>query len=186
METQKTLNGQTACFIASIAQALSRNITAERMQELILDPDELQRLLLPLANIEWIRLLPRWYGDSLVCLSAFEDIQNRQSGRIYTFRDVLEVAASRNFGFLPEYRARKLAEMLAVDHEKSRLPLFAHRFPHNLFPFVESGKIYVWGVNFETYQVECLDANKTCCHFNSRSSFYFVPGHPGSIKPEDF
>lgn len=121
--SQKVLDGATAGFIAAVANALSRNISAERMDQLIKNPDHLKRILMPVINDDWIDMLPaiaELGGKNLTCGSCkkklvwvhAEEVVMRIRSNEFMLKDVVAVAKRKNYAFLEESEADQLSTLL--------------------------------------------------------------------------
>ncbi len=150
MKTQETLHGGTAAFIAAIANALSRNITVERMHELASRPTDLKRLLLPLVDDEWVNVCPLLnypskYGG-LVGLNGFDDIHpdSSNNGKPYDIRDIIKSARRHCLGFINEGRAEHLAQMVCSENEAASTKHMTGRIHDVYFPFACDTQIFAW------------------------------------------
>ena len=118
MKTNETLDGSTAGLIAAIANALGRNISAERMKELIANPEKLRMLLLPVASDPWIGMLPivnqLMNEKTDVSRIRWVTITVASPGTPPTMRRVLREAYDRNLAPLEQGLAQSLWDMIAT------------------------------------------------------------------------
>jgi hypothetical protein len=102
VNTNETLDGVTAGFIAAIANGLSRDIGVERMRQLIRFPQETRMLLSPLVKDEYIHLLPsltNWILGRTFNYVTFY-LHPAGSSNPPTMRRVMREAYERKFALL--------------------------------------------------------------------------------------
>jgi hypothetical protein len=186
VKKQETLHGGTAAFLAAIANALSRNISVDRMHELASSPSDLKRLLLPLVCDGWIQICPLLQNDNrrerLVYLSGFTDIQKNRSGQSYGIQSVIEVAKANSLGFLTEWGACAFAEMISLEKSSATSKHLTGLACDIYFPFVRVARVYAWVVRVGT-SPELVEINRTIL-FGTTSidiAWYFCLGVEGEM-----
>ena len=187
MNKQETLHGGTAAFIAAIGNALSRNISIDRMHALASSPSDLKRLLLPLIDDDWIQICPLLQNETkserLVYLTGYDDIQKGDSSKFYRINHVIGAAKAKTLGFLTEGRAKSLAEMISGDSASATSRRLTGRTHDICFPFVRGTEIFAWVVRVgeeDPYLVEIARSDL----FGSNSpdiAWYFRPGYEGDM-----
>ncbi len=110
----KTLDGQTAGFIAMVINALSREIPEERMTDLML-PNRIQKLrslLIPIFDERLTAII----GEPSEQIITYK-LTSSSSSTPPTMRRVLDEAYDRKYAFLSEVEVK---ELLKVFHEIGR------------------------------------------------------------------
>ncbi len=180
------LSKLTASFIGAIANGLSQHISAARQKELVAKPEELRRLLLPLANDEWVRISPillnEGFTQRLVWLDAFTDIQQRNSGTPILLSKVIETAKERCLQFLGEERAEELARLMYQEDPSYRS--LTGRADQFVFPFTKNKKILMWNAYASKRECELTTASASDeMIFHASGAMFFF--HPGTSESMD-
>jgi len=119
--SEKTIDGASLGFGASVINAISRAIPEERATELISKPHLLKILLAPLLHEDVVELLTPllllqqgvpFYNRARIAWFEKSAIPNREKT---TFRPsaMIEFAASKKFAFLSEERAKHLCKLVS-------------------------------------------------------------------------
>lgn len=143
MNTNETLNGKTAGFIATIANSLSRSISEERMKELIACPRKMALLLTPLIDDSNVSIMPsifRWVSfcevprlNNIITFDPGSTIASSHP----TLRMIMREAYERKYAPLHFTTAKKLFDLLEEDDEA----LYS-----GLFPFFDNeNKLWLVG-----------------------------------------
>lgn len=133
MNTNETLSGVTAGFIASIANSLSRNISEDRMRELIKAPEKMGKLLLPLADDCFALGLAPDIERIMIQQIQIVSLTLGASSGLPTMRKLMEEAYERKYAPLSQELAEKLC-VLTVEIDEIEFT--------RIFPFVRNGDFW--------------------------------------------
>ncbi len=134
MNTNETLDGVTAGFIASIANGLSRNISKDRMKELINDNEKMGKLLLPLADDCFAFGLAPDIERVMTQQIKIVSLTLGASSGLPTMGILMAEAYERKYAPLSQELAEKLCS-LTVQTDEIEFT--------RIFPFIRNGKLCV-------------------------------------------
>jgi hypothetical protein len=143
VNTNETLDGVTAGFIATVANSLSRNIGMERMKELIKCPRKMALLLIPLIDDSYASVIPsifKWVSfcqvpreENIITFYPYPKVGCGPA----TFRMVMKEAYERKYAPLSFTTAKKLFDLLSKNNEVAY---------SGFFPFFDSQeKLWILG-----------------------------------------
>ncbi len=186
MNTQKTLDGQTAGFIAAVANALSRNITAQRQEDLISNPQILERLLLPLADDGWQHLLPFVTDTTINPRNTVSwlhgDYSRDVSGKEhYPLRKIMRSAADASLRFMTEEQAKHFCQLLSGNEPSVQFQFFfGHSYKHHFVFQREHGKYGSWSFDPRTKIPEVSEFGIDYVFPDQNAHFFFLKSFDGS------
>jgi len=160
VKTDETLDGITAGFVAAVANALSRGISAKRMKELIANPGKLRSLLLPILDDDWSTMLSSVTYRMLCYDQTLGQIVWYRLGsgdnEAQTMRGIMREATDRKYAPLSEKGARKLCGLMQkADHAHGRYPYVRNEKLRMLICGLD-GSITDSKVNLDEYEEHIL------------------------------